>query len=64
MRGKAKNRLIGTKSLPFRVVALRIYFHVPGRGRLSGFCTKESGSCFKCFDSVKPEFEIFGNPIL
>jgi len=37
VRGKAKNRLYGTKSLSFRVVALRVCFHVPGRGRLSGF---------------------------
>ena len=64
VRGKTKNRLFGTKNLSFRVVALRVNFQVPDRARLSGFCTKESGSCFKCSDSVQANFEVLGNPIL
>ena len=64
MRRKAKNRFFGTKSLSFRFVALRIYFHVPVGDDYRAFVQKKVEAASNVLTSVKPKSEVFGNPIL
>ena len=48
LKGRAKNKLFGTKAFKSRCLALRIDFNNLKRNSQAGFCTSLLGSCPVC----------------